>query len=342
MEALGVAIAVPVGYFLLAILFDHLVHLSTWGRLLTCLLLIGSVGFFGHWFTRRWRAVRLTEDQVALAMERHTPGVNNRLINSLQLARESKNQSPEFEAAIVSENFQSLKRIQVHQAIQMRPAMIRVSVALALIAIGVGFRVLKPDHFNNSTARLIFPFGKIKPYYRTELIVTPGNAQTLPGGDVEIRIQFKGDKPGKPLDPALSKMLYDLDSRQKQFMEHVKAIEKKFKKAYLPTGEITGLISQLNKNLDRLKECPSPEIFRMQEQLVSQLRQKIIVSDHAVSNWVPSVPRQQIVRGRIIHEPAWQTIKKNREKTIRSLRRTRQPAPKEGCESIQPKNLRAF
>src|SRR6516164_6449644 len=69
-EALGLALAVPVAYFLLFVLLDQQLHLPVWGRLIASLgLLTLVVGLVGRLFVR-WRALRLTEDQVALAIER--------------------------------------------------------------------------------------------------------------------------------------------------------------------------------------------------------------------------------------------------------------------------------
>ena len=88
-ELLAVFVAAPLGYLWVVFSLDILVHLPRWGRVATSAVFILVLAGLGRWMWRRWREVRLTEDEVALAIERESPGTSNQLINSLQLARES-------------------------------------------------------------------------------------------------------------------------------------------------------------------------------------------------------------------------------------------------------------
>ncbi len=195
LEALGLAIAVPLGYFLLMLLLDNLIHLPTWGRFVACGLFFGTVGGFGWWLARQWKQARFTEDQVAIAMEKQSKGVDNRLINAIQIARDVNSRTPELNNAVIQENYTRLKQIELQQASKIKPALIRLSVATLMIAFGVCFWVLRPDIFKSSGGRLINPFSKTKIIYRTELTVEPGNVQASPGSDVVITIRIEGQKP---------------------------------------------------------------------------------------------------------------------------------------------------
>src|SRR5258707_7156635 len=69
LEALGLAVAAPLAYLWLVFFLDVQFHLSDLGRWGASLTFLGSVAGVGAWLARRWRAIHLTEDQVALAME---------------------------------------------------------------------------------------------------------------------------------------------------------------------------------------------------------------------------------------------------------------------------------
>lgn len=197
LEALGLAIAVPLGYFLLVLLLDNLVHLSAPGRFAAAALFFGSVGWFGWWLSRQWRQVRFTEDEVALAMERRTPGSENRLINAIQIARETGSSRKDLSRALIEENHHRLKEIGLHHAAKIKPALIRIAVAGLLIATGTGFWILKREHFNNAASRIMLPWTKVAPLYRTILTVEPGSTQAMPGADVTIVVRVKGERPAQ-------------------------------------------------------------------------------------------------------------------------------------------------
>lgn len=195
LEAIGLAVSAPLSYLWLVFLLDNLLHLPVWGRFL------GSAGFvvclvwLGVKLVRRWRQVHFTEDRVALAMERRTPGgVQNRLINAIQLARDARANQREFSEAAVLENCEHLQQMELQQAAQVKPALIRVAAAIILIGIGLLFWMFSPSHFTNAASRILLPFADIDPLYRTVLVVEPGNVEGM--GDIPIRIHIRGERPG--------------------------------------------------------------------------------------------------------------------------------------------------
>src|SRR5262245_21805488 len=112
LEAVGLAVAVPLGYLWAIFLLDNLLHLPAWGRLLAVAGLIAAVVLPGIRLVRRLRFLTLTEDEVALAIERQTAGgVQNRLINALQLSRGGS--AERFTDAVVRENYDTLRRVDL-------------------------------------------------------------------------------------------------------------------------------------------------------------------------------------------------------------------------------------
>src|SRR6185295_18063738 len=72
LELVGFAVAVPLAYLLLFVFLDSWLHLPTWGRALVSLGFCAGVVWLIARAVRRWRAIHLTEDSVALAMEQRT------------------------------------------------------------------------------------------------------------------------------------------------------------------------------------------------------------------------------------------------------------------------------
>ena len=231
LELLAVLVAAPLAYLWIVFALDILLHLPRWGRVATSAVFLLVVAGLLRWIWHRWRAVRLTQDQVALAIEQQTPGTTNQLINSLQLARETGTAASDHSQAVLRENHASLQRLHLHQAANLRPAAIRLGFAGVAIAIGVGFYCFKQDQFTNSAARLFQPFAKIAPLYRTTLQVEPGDIQAVPGRAVTIRIAIEGQRP-----PKLAVVQFAGDTRS---VEHVP----------VPAG--TGPVNFTFRNLQR-------------------------------------------------------------------------------------------
>jgi hypothetical protein len=191
LEATALAVSVPLAYLWLVLFLDTRVHLSLAGRVLACLGLIAGIAFVARHVVQRWRSLRITEDEVALAIERRTPGgVQNRLINAVQLARGG---SSDMSDAVVAENCAVLHRVHLEQAAQLRPALLRVGGAALLVALGAGFWLWQPEHFTNAVARIFLPLADIDPLYRTTLVVEPGDVEAR--GDVTIHITIRGERP---------------------------------------------------------------------------------------------------------------------------------------------------
>ena len=191
LEALGLGIAAPLGYLWLVFFLDNEWHLPLFIRLLASLGFLAGVGWAGTYLVRRWRKLHFSEDQVALAIEHSTPGVQNRLINAVQIARADHGKSPDLNEAVVRENCRRLRQIHLEQAAQLRPALLRLSLAGVAVVIGLTFWLVRPDQFANAASRILM-FSQIDPLYRTRLTVEPGDVEAA--GDVAIHITFDKDK----------------------------------------------------------------------------------------------------------------------------------------------------
>ncbi len=192
LEAISLCLATPLAYLLLVFFLDNQWHLNVLGRLIASIGLFLGLGWAALHLYRQWNAIDLTEDQVALAIEQSTPGgVQNRLINALQLAQ----QNDQLNHAVVEENCLGLNQIHLAQATQMKPAAIRMAAAGGLLIVGIIFLIAKPDHFTNAASRIFLPFANIDPLYRTILTIEPGNFEAL--GEAQIQISIKGERPKK-------------------------------------------------------------------------------------------------------------------------------------------------
>jgi hypothetical protein len=193
LEALGLAISAPLAYLWLIFLIDTQVHLPTWGRWLASLTFFAGIVALGAWLVRRWRQIHLTEDQVALAIERRTMGgVQNRLINAVQIARDGCGDI-ELGEAVVEENYRHLQQMELQQAAQSKPALVLCAIAGVVVLVGLLGWAWRPDQFTNAASRILLPFADIDPIYRTTLEVTPGDVIAM--GDVAIEIKIHGQRP---------------------------------------------------------------------------------------------------------------------------------------------------
>jgi hypothetical protein len=198
LEAVSLAVAVPLAYLWLVFWLDNWLHLPVWGRLLASLVFFAVAGSLAVRLWRSWRRSRFTQDQVALAIERRTPGgLDNRLINALQLSRDTGPTVAPVSSALVAENYQVLKQVRLRQSAEAGPALMRVGAALAVVAIGLGFWGLGQEHFANAATRIFLPFARVAPVYRTILHVEPGDVTVAAGEPVEIAIRIEGQVPGK-------------------------------------------------------------------------------------------------------------------------------------------------
>ncbi len=117
-------------------------------------------------------------------------------------------------------------------------------------------------------------------------------------------VERQGDK----IDAKIAALLRDTTSKQEQIIERIKAIKKELKNLYLPTDHLDEIAAALQANLAGLKDRPEAEQFRLQLQTLDKLRGTLRVFRSASAGFQPSLPRERVIRGRVLDEPARPTI----------------------------------
>ncbi|MDA0833488.1 MAG: hypothetical protein O2955_02030 [Planctomycetota bacterium] len=194
LEAVGWTLSGLLGYFLIAVLIDNVAHLPILGRFALTIGLILMIGWLGRHLVARLLQRPVTEDEIALAIERRTHGVvENRLINALQIGRESAQGQYALAPALIQENCRHLATVTLPAATTIQPATRWLIFAAFLSAIAAGGWLWQPQRFASSAARILMPFASIDPIYRTRLEVEPGDIEAA--GDIQLRIRILGEIP---------------------------------------------------------------------------------------------------------------------------------------------------
>ncbi|OGV62789.1 MAG: hypothetical protein A2498_02570 [Lentisphaerae bacterium RIFOXYC12_FULL_60_16] len=192
-RALGIEIALPLAYLWAILALDNTLHFTPTIRLLALSGFFGLIALLAWHSTRVWRTALYSPDQAALDIERRMPGgLDNRLINAIQLARHPDSALVD---TVIRENVLTISRQPVNASPTIRPAIVPVSAALVLMLVGAWFGIFRTDHFSNSAARILFPLARIEPLYRTVLDITPGDIEAVPDQDVVVTIRIQGEIP---------------------------------------------------------------------------------------------------------------------------------------------------
>ena len=112
------------------------------------------------------------------------------------------------------------------------------------------------------------------------------------------------ERQGAPLDPRIAERMRDTNGRHDQVIDRIKALKKELDRLYLPSDHLDELMKKMAANLDRLTHMPDPEIFRQQVELLDRLAGAVVVFGRPESVYQQTLPREQIIRGRILDEPA--------------------------------------
>lgn len=145
------------------------------------------------WLVRRWLEER-RDDFFAALIEQRFPGLENRLINGLQLGRGNDYGSPRFVEAIVTDAAAASAELDLAEALDRRP-MRRAAGWLVAAGAAILLYALSP-RFANGISRVFMPLADIPPYTATQIAaVTPGNARVFEGRDVTIEATLTGAVP---------------------------------------------------------------------------------------------------------------------------------------------------
>ena len=175
-------------------------------------LLVAGLAGFGFLAVKRLfypLGVKITDDDLALFVERHFPELNDRLISAIQLTREPlvapaegtvSTNSPELVAALVADAEQATSQIDFKRVIiGKHVAKIALWAAGILLALG-GAAAARPEYASIYLNRVFG--GATKWPQRTHLKVLDfaENRKVWPRGeDLTIAVEYEGSEPSKTM-----------------------------------------------------------------------------------------------------------------------------------------------
>jgi hypothetical protein len=175
-------------------------------------LLVAGLGGFGYLAYKRLvypLGVKITDDDLALFVERHFPELNDRLISAIQLTREplvastegaAPANSPELVAALVADAEQATAQIDFKRVIIGKHVGKIALWAAALVLALAGAAIARPDYASIYLNRVIG--GATKWPQRTHLKVLDftDNKKVWPRGeDLTIAVEYEGTEPSKTM-----------------------------------------------------------------------------------------------------------------------------------------------
>jgi len=180
--------------FLVFTLLDLAFHLPTFLCWLSWLFLLALIGT-GAWFVRRTLRQEISQDAMAVLIERVLPQLKNHLINAVQLT-EDYPKAGLFIDALLSEADLGVENVQPQHLYSQKPALwVRRGLAGMGIVIAVLFAVT-PRGMGHAAARLFLPMAGVEPYTLTRLDdVTPGDTTVLRGNSLDVSAAFAGVAP---------------------------------------------------------------------------------------------------------------------------------------------------
>ena len=149
--------------------------------------------------------VKISDDDLALFVERHFPELNDRLISAIQLTREPVDQtgltqSPELVAALVADAERATSQIDFRRVIVGRHVRRIALWALGALVVLGGAAVARQDYAAIYVKRILG--GSTKWPQRTHLTVldfVDGRKVMARGDDLTVAVEYAGRKPSKAI-----------------------------------------------------------------------------------------------------------------------------------------------
>lgn len=198
-----VLIASVLAYFL----FDWIFELPYLVRLMGVMALIGGVGYTVYKYIVKELKKIHDDDEIALRVEARNPGLNGRLISSMQLARAGKKGeyigSPELIAALETDTLRVAAPLDFLRVIN-RDALVRFGVAAAVIlVIKLVCLIRFPEYFEAAAMRIVNPSAQYPTKTRiTEVKILSKDNKPVKfvarGDEVHVRVTVDGTIPDSP------------------------------------------------------------------------------------------------------------------------------------------------
>lgn len=179
------------GALLLWSLFDVLFWFATpvcWLGWLTLL----AIAFAGGY--RVWRRLRtpVSHQSVAVLAERVLPGLDNHLINAVQLAERGPG-AGRFVEALLGETAADLATLRSGQLSSPKPRRLLAGLLAGILLAGAAATLAMPRQMSHAVGRVLLPHAGIRPYTRTQLLgVSPGAVTIRRGEELPIQATLAG------------------------------------------------------------------------------------------------------------------------------------------------------
>jgi len=209
-EGIGLLIAAFVLALGAAMVLDNLLHLHVIFRFA---LLGGLVAATVLLVRRMSRLLRepLTPERMAVKVEAKFPQIDNRLINSLLLAREDDPEASELIHSVIESGNADATKLDVRSAIAKRRMGALLGAAAMSLAAMCGYGVAYPNHFMNAFIRVLVPFAGVNPLTSTRIVaVAPKSQNVLAGDDLTITAEVDGKLPES------AEVVYELENEEAQ------------------------------------------------------------------------------------------------------------------------------
>ncbi len=136
----------------------------------------------------------------ARAIEDHSPGLKNSLMNLLMLRGHRREMHSSVYQAIEQQTAERLAGVQIDSAVD-RAGVLRLGYALAAVVLACGlYRVLSPKDIFTSATRVLAPWSDIAaPSRVTVTNIEPGDLSVAKGETVEVSAEVLGLAPDEPV-----------------------------------------------------------------------------------------------------------------------------------------------
>jgi hypothetical protein len=188
-------LSVLIGYFLLASILEHTLWLSPWLRFAIVLLFVGIAGLAGYKFLNQpfkwWLAKKgLTDEDAARLIGSSIPGVNDRLVNLIQLERASENSGLAF-ASIQQKTleFQPLSFEQVVNLNENKKYLKYLAIPVAIIAV---ILFINQNVIFKSTERIVHFNREYSPEAPFTFNITNKNLTAFYNEDFNVEVELDG------------------------------------------------------------------------------------------------------------------------------------------------------
>ncbi len=213
----GVVVACAVGLLLATFLFDYLLRLPPWPRLVFITLAVAGLAYSAwHWLIRAAIA-RLTISDIAGRLEHAFPEFDDRLRSTVDFSGKEIEGSAVMKERTVAEAARLAASIDLNRGLLMRPVFLSLAGGVAAIVLLVGLSLINRDLTGRALARLFNPFTKVQYPKDVEIGSVEGwptRDRVAAGQHVDLRMKLGKGNPSK----AIVHYQYDNGSTQERRM----------------------------------------------------------------------------------------------------------------------------